>query len=125
MHIRAHTVPLQNQEAQLPIHGIKCFLQVNEDPIEKGLFNVGKLLSSLHFNHCSACSLPVVTAMLAVMQGNHLKPMVHHPFNDFSNQLKEANPAIVLTTFQDEDSDNPPKLDGYPTLIPDGLDKPS
>jgi hypothetical protein len=51
--------------------------------------------------------------------------MVHHPFDDFPYRLKEANDAIIPTAFGDEDSDNPPKLEGYLTFIPDGLDEPS
>ncbi len=59
------------------------------------------------------------------MRGNHLEPMVHHPFDDLPYWLKEANAPIVPTAFGDEDSDDPPKLEGYPTFVPDGLNKPS
>jgi hypothetical protein len=117
-------VPLQNEEAPLPIHGIKCLLQVDEDPVKGGLLNVGKLLGQLCLYHRSACSLPILAAVQAVMQGNHLEPMIHHPFDDFLDWLEEANAKIILTTFGDEDSDNPPKLDAYLAFIPDGLDKP-
>ncbi len=51
--------------------------------------------------------------------------MVHHPFDDLPYWLKEANAAIVLAAFGGEDSDYPPKLEGYPTFVPDGLDEPS
>ncbi len=83
-----------------------------------------KLLSQLCLYHRSACSLPVPAAVQVVVQGNHLKLMVHHPFNDFTYWLEEANAAIISTAFGDEDSDDPPKLDGYRDCIPDGLDKP-
>jgi hypothetical protein len=116
-------VPFHNEEAPLPIHGIKCLLQVDEDPIKEGLFDVGKLLSQLCLYHCSVCSSPVPAALQAVVQGNHLKPMIHHPFNDFPYRLKVADAAIIPTAFGDEESDNPPKLDGYLAFIPDGLDK--
>ncbi len=118
-------MPLQDEETPLPIHGIKRLLQVDEDPIEGGLLNVGKLLSQLCLNHHGACPLPVLAAMQAVVQVNHHKPMVHHPFNDLSYWLKEANAVIVSAAFGDEDSDYPPKLEGYLTIILDGLDKPS
>jgi hypothetical protein len=81
-HAWSNAVPHQDEEAPLPIHGIKHLFQVDEDPVEGGLLNVGKLLSQLCLNHRSACPLPITAAMQAVMQGNHLKPMVHHPFDD-------------------------------------------
>jgi hypothetical protein len=61
----------------------------------------------------------------AVVQGNCLEPVVHHPIDDIPNWLEEANAAIVPATFGDEESDDPPKLEGYLTFIPDGLDEPS
>ncbi len=86
---------------------------------------MGKLLSQLCLYHCSTCSLPVPAAEQAVVQGNHLKPIVHHPFkNDFPYWLEEANATIIPTAFGDEDSEDPPKLDGYLAFIPGGLDKP-
>ena len=51
--------------------------------------------------------------------------MVHHSFDDLPYWLKEADAAIIPTSFWDEDSDNPPELDGYLALIPDGLDEPN
>jgi hypothetical protein len=51
--------------------------------------------------------------------------MVHHSFDDLPYWLKEANALIVPIAFGDEDSDNPPKLEGYPAFVLDGLDKPS
>jgi hypothetical protein len=86
---------------------------------------VGKLLRQLHLDHRSACPLSVTTAVKAVVQGNYLKPMVHHSFNDLPHWLKEADAAITPSSFQDEDSDNPPELDGYLALVPNGLDKPN
>jgi hypothetical protein len=106
-------VPLQDEETPLLIHGMKHLLQVNEDPIERGLLSVGKLLSQCCLNHCGACPLPIAAAMQAVMQGNHLKPTVFHPFNELPYWLKEANAKIVPATFGDEDNDYPPKLEGY------------
>ncbi len=69
--------------------------------------------------------MPILAAVQAVMQGNHLEPIVHHPLDDLPIWLKEADALIVPAAFGDEDSDNPPKLEGYLTFIPDGLDKPS
>jgi hypothetical protein len=86
---------------------------------------VVKRLSQLCLNHCGACPLPILAAMRAVVQGNHHKPMIHHPFNDLPNGLREVDAMIVPTAFRDEDSDYPPELEGYLTFIPDGLDKPS
>jgi hypothetical protein len=108
MHAQAHAVPLQKEEALLLIHGVKHLLQVDEDPVKEGLLNVGKLLGQLCLYHCSACSLPVLADVKAVVQGNHLELMVHHPFDDFPNRLKEANATIIPTTFWDEGSDDPP-----------------
>jgi hypothetical protein len=125
MHARANAMPLQDVETLLPIHGVECLLQVNEDPIEGGLLNVDKLLSQLCPNYRGACPLPLLAAVQAVVQGNQLRPMVHHPFNDLPNWLKETNAAMVLVAFRDEDIDYPPKLEGYLTCIQDSLDKPS
>ncbi len=105
-------MPLQYEESLLPFHGVKRLLQVNEDPVKGGLLNVGKLLSHLCLYHHSACSSPVLAAMQAVVQGNHLEPMVHHPFDDFPYPLEEADATIIPTAFGDEDSDDTPKLDG-------------
>jgi hypothetical protein len=116
-------MPLQDEEAPLLIHGIECLFQFNEDPIEGGLLNVGKLLSQLCLNHCSACPLPILAAVQAVGQGNDLKLMVHHLFNDLSYWLKEADAAIVPTAFGDEVNDYPPELEGYLTFISDALDR--
>jgi len=51
--------------------------------------------------------------------------MTHHHYNDLPNWLKEATAAIIPTTFWDEDSYDPPELDGYLAFIPDGLDEPN
>ena len=51
--------------------------------------------------------------------------MVHHPFNDLPNWLKEANATIIPASIQDEDSDDPPELDGYLAFIPNNLDEPN
>ena len=67
--------------------------------------------------------MPVATAVKAVVWGNYFKPMVHHSFDDLPYWLKEANAAIIPTSFWDEDSDDPPKLNGYLALVPDGLDE--
>jgi hypothetical protein len=71
---------------------MKKHLQVNEDPIEGGLFDVGKLLSQLCLYHRSACYLPIPAAVQAVVQGNHLEPMVHHPINDFPIDSRRLMP---------------------------------
>ena len=65
--------------------------------------------------------MPVATAVEAVVQGNYLEPMVHHLFYDLPNWLEEAGAAIIPASFWDEDSDDPPKLDGYLALVPDSL----
>ncbi len=57
------------------------------------------------------------------MQGNHLKLMLHHLFDDLPYWLEEANAPIVPAAFGDEDSDDLPELEGYPTFIPDSLDE--
>ena len=69
--------------------------------------------------------MPVATALKAVVQGNYLKPMVHHSFDDLPYWLEEADAATIPTSFWDEDSDDPPKLDGYLALVLDGLDEPN
>jgi hypothetical protein len=56
---RLTAATLQNEETPLLIHGVKRLLQVDENPIEGGLLNVGKLLSQLCLNHRDACPLPV------------------------------------------------------------------
>jgi len=102
-------------------HCNKHLLQVDEDSIEGGLFNVGKLLRQLRLDYRSP--RPVATAVKAVVQGNQLKPFVHHLFDDLPNWLEEANAMIISASFWDEDCDDPPELDGYLALIPDGLNK--
>ncbi len=104
MHAWANAVPLQDEDTMLPIHGVECLLQVDEDPIEGGLFDVGKLLSQLCLNHRGACPLPILTAMQTVLQGNHLEPVVHHPFDDLPDWLEEANATIVPAAYADEDN---------------------
>ncbi len=50
--------------------------------------------------------------------------MVHHSFDDLPDWLKEADAAIIPASFWDEDSDDPPKLNGYLALVPNSLDEP-
>ena len=98
-HVRACTIPLQNLEAALPIHRIERLLQVNKDPIEGGLFDVGKLLHQLCLNHCGTSPPPIATAVKAVGQGDCLELFVYHLFNDFPYRFEEADSAMIVASF--------------------------
>jgi hypothetical protein len=63
MHAQSNAVLLQDEEALLPIHGNEHLLQVDEEPVERGQLNVGKLLSQLCLDHRVTCPLPVTAAM--------------------------------------------------------------
>ena len=124
-HVQACAMSLKDQEAPFPINRVERLLQVDEDPVEGDLFNVGKLLRQLCLDQCSPGPSPMAPAVQAIMQDDCLKPMVHHPFDDLPDWFEEADATVIPASFRDEDSDDPPKLGGYLALVPNSLDKPN
>ncbi len=73
----------QDCEALAPVHGIKRFLQVNEDTKERRLLQMRKLLSQLGFDYSCSCALPRKASMEAIAQDDGLQPKVHYLLQNF------------------------------------------
>ncbi len=108
-HVRAGAMPLQYQEAALPIHRIKSLLQVDEDPVEWGLFDVSK----------SAVPVPRPVRQPWRLSCRAIASSRLSITRSMTFQRCHDNPRLLL----DKDRDDPPELGGYRALVPDSLDE--
>ncbi len=62
-HSWARSVPLENQNAMLPVHRVEGLLKVKKDPVEGLQLDVGELWRQLRFDHPGTSSAVCTTAV--------------------------------------------------------------
>ena len=77
-HLWTHPVKCQDGEASALVHGVECFLQVNEDAKEWRLLQMCELLGKFHLYDPHPCASPCKAPMQAVVEFDVLQPKIHH-----------------------------------------------
>merc|ERR1711966_422027 len=92
-----HPAVLQDAEAAAPIHGIVRLAQIQEEAIERALFDVGKLLDELGLHNPGAAPPFLPESVEGVVEGDALQSSVQDHFQSLPRRLQQAYPAVVVS----------------------------
>jgi hypothetical protein len=80
-------VECQDGEASASVHGVECFLRVDEDPEEWRLLQMRELLSEFRFDYPGPRAPPCKAPMQAVMEFDGLQAEIHHSLQNLPNRF--------------------------------------
>ncbi len=122
-HVWPCAVALQNQQAPLPVHCIKCLFQVKEDPVKGLLLKVGELLCQLCLNNCCPHSTTIMTPMDCIMEQNGIQSLIHDALHHLPYLLQKANATVVPTSLWKQHDNHPGELLRDLSTQPNHLDE--